>query len=89
PTHDQSRVITFEYKKHEKSFKVHRKLPYENLLHVVKINFGLPDDAAVVLFDPVANCSIAPLATTDLWAWNDSEIPKYRLIVRSETNKRK
>ncbi|CAF4093108.1 unnamed protein product [Rotaria magnacalcarata] len=84
-TLDQSKFIIFEYKKNEKSFKIHRKLPYENLLHVVKVTFDLPDDAALVLLDPVTRCSIASLATFDLWAWTDCEVPKYRIIVRNET----
>ncbi|CAF4142313.1 unnamed protein product, partial [Rotaria magnacalcarata] len=64
---------------------IHRKLPYENLLHVVKVTFDLPDDAALVLLDPVTRCCIASLATFDLWAWTDCEVPKYRIIVRNET----
>ncbi|CAF4646236.1 unnamed protein product, partial [Rotaria magnacalcarata] len=56
------------------------------MLDDIKLEFGLPASASLLLFNIVGNYSVCGSTAGILWALNDAKVPKHWIVVRGETS---
>ncbi|CAF4253799.1 unnamed protein product [Rotaria magnacalcarata] len=82
-------MVTFEYHNVERRILLHRNIRFGQMLDDIKLEFDLPASACLRLVNAAKDYRVTGLNAGNLWKFDDSEVPKYRVFVGGETSEGK